>query len=624
MKSKHFLLLTLAFLNFLIMSCNKDLEYNNAIELRSTETPEVKPNILPYLPNSIKYVRGYVSSKSGSYTGKGLDQTTIAGDWYVNVTLDSSDISPSWYATVVKDSLVSFYDFDISSPTLAAYSPDVDGTFNLNAFKDGKLHASLPMSTYNTYFKDKVNHIVRDTLLMVTDTTQEKELLVYSGFISPLSLSFLKPEAPEGHIRYDDPDQGGTPGGGFNSGGIENRAVGCSPVIRIKVWAIKFGIPVTAYTNNEGWFRIPTGFLFGTLIGTEAINKKIAVKPLSLDNIGNIGMTILEWIFGPKYNDGWYRKKNLDEIDICFNEHNKYRWWAMIITASSLNRNYMAQDGILLSDKLTAWAMWRKPGANGAMSCPMFGLSSGTVDILDFLQQIIPDLPNININMESHFMGFLPDIIFSTQSDANNRPHYTSRIFHTMLHELGHYTHYKQVGKEWWTSLVWAETTHGNHCGGYPAPNTADGDIAQIAECWAEYMGDRHACRYYDPRRAHKVMFDGFVHPFIETRANGTTFNYQDGERFNNCEYHAYGIFFDLTDNPSVEPTEAFDNIGGFTFQQLYFFLSFKDRSMCQYIGNRIAPICIQNGTFNQLFQMVDHLTLPNGQQRGHFLNCWQ
>jgi len=94
-----------------------------------------------------------------------------------------------------------------------------------------------------------------------------------------------------------------------------------------------------------------------------------------------------------------------------------------------------------------------------------------------------------------------------------------------MFHELGHYTHYKQVGKEWWTSLVWAETTHGNHCGGYPAPNTADGDIAQIAECWAEYMGDRHACRYYDPRRAHKVMFDGFVHPFIETRANGTTFN---------------------------------------------------------------------------------------------------
>jgi hypothetical protein len=73
MKSKHFLLLTFAFLNFLIMSCNKDLEYNNAIELRSSETPEVKPNILPYLPNSIKYVRGYVSSKSGSYTGKGLD-----------------------------------------------------------------------------------------------------------------------------------------------------------------------------------------------------------------------------------------------------------------------------------------------------------------------------------------------------------------------------------------------------------------------------------------------------------------------------------------------------------------------------------------------------------------------
>ena len=32
MKSKHFLLLSLAFLTFLIMSCNKDLENNNVIE----------------------------------------------------------------------------------------------------------------------------------------------------------------------------------------------------------------------------------------------------------------------------------------------------------------------------------------------------------------------------------------------------------------------------------------------------------------------------------------------------------------------------------------------------------------------------------------------------------------
>ena len=139
-----------------------------------------------------------------------------------------------------------------------------------------------------------------------------------------------------------------------------------------------------------------------------------------------------------------------------------------------------------------------------------------------------------------------------------------------------------------------------------------------------EYMGDRHACRYYDPRRAHKVMFDGALHPFIETRADGTIYNYQDGERYNNCEYHAYGIFFDLTDQPSVENTELFDNIGGFTFQQLYFLLGFQDRSLCQYVGNRIAPVCIQNGTFNQLLQMVDHRTLDDGSNVGHFLTCWQ
>lgn len=234
-------------------------------------------------------------------------------------------------------------------------------------------------------------------------------------------------------------------GGGFNSGEMNNFAEGCSPVIRIKVWTIKFGIPVTSYTNNEGWFKIPTGFLFGTLVGTEAINKEIAIKPLSIDNIGNIGMTILEWIFGPKYNDGWYRKRDLDEIDICFDEHNKYRWWAMIITASSLNRNYMAQDGFLLIDKLTAYALWKNSGSV-AMSSPMFGLSSGTVDILDFLQQLIPDLPNIETKLESHFMAFLPDLVFQTTIE-NDTNHYTSRTFHILFHEFGHYTHYKQVGK---------------------------------------------------------------------------------------------------------------------------------------------------------------------------------
>lgn len=613
MKSKIYVIFMMFVILGITFSCQKEIGQSNELEMRTNESV-VKPNILPYLPNSIKYVRGYINSKSGSYTGKGLVQTTLAGDWYVNVTVDSSDINPSWYATVVKDSLVSFYDFDISSPILAAFNPDIDGEFNLNAFKDGKLHASLPLPTYDAYFKGKVSHVVRDTLLMVTDTAQEKELLVFSGFISSQLALSLRPEAPEGYIRYNDPDQGGTPGGGFSSGGVENRAVGCSPVIRIKVWAIKFGIPVTAYTNNEGWFRIPTGFLFGTLVGTEAINKEIAVKPLSLNNIGNIGMTILEWIFGPKYNDGWYRKRNLDNVDICFNEHNKYRWWAMIITASSLNRNYMAQDGFLLTDKLTSYAIWKNSGSV-AMSCPMFGQSSGTVDILDFLQFLIPDLPHIGTNMESHFMGFLPDLVFQT-TIANDTNHYSSRIFHTMFHELGHYTHYNQVGKEWWTDLIEAETLEPVGCGGYPAPNTFAGDMAQIAESWAEYMGDRHACRYYDPTRGHKRMFNGVIRPFIETRAGGTTFNNQDGERFNNCRYHAYGIFFDLTDNPSVE-VEQFDNIGGFTFQQLYFLLGFKDRSLCQYIGARIAPICIQNGTWNQLFQMVED---PNG----HDLTCWQ
>ncbi len=31
-----------------------------------------------------------------------------------------------------------------------------------------------------------------------------------------------------------------------------------------------------------------------------------------------------------------------------------------------------------------------------------------------------------------------------------------------------------------------------------------------------------------------------------------TILNYPDGERFNNCIYRTYGIFFDLTDEPSV------------------------------------------------------------------------
>ena len=53
MNSKH-LFATITMLSFLIVSCHKDFDNQNSLEVRSFEIPEVKPNILPYLPNSIK------------------------------------------------------------------------------------------------------------------------------------------------------------------------------------------------------------------------------------------------------------------------------------------------------------------------------------------------------------------------------------------------------------------------------------------------------------------------------------------------------------------------------------------------------------------------------------------
>lgn len=141
----------------------------------------LNPTFCPFCPIQSSMCVGISLVNQVTYSGNGLNQSTINGDWYINISIDTSAVDASWYTTVVKDSLISFYDFDISSPALACFNPDVDGAFDISDYTDGRLHASMPLTTYKIYFYGKINHLVRDTLLMVSDIEKEKELLIFSG-----------------------------------------------------------------------------------------------------------------------------------------------------------------------------------------------------------------------------------------------------------------------------------------------------------------------------------------------------------------------------------------------------------------------------------------------------------
>lgn len=119
----------------------------------------------------------------------------------------------------------------------------------------------------------------------------------------------------------------------------------------------------------------------------------------------------------------------------------------------------------------------------------------------------------------------------------------------TMFHELGHASQYAQVGPSYW--LPYVELIYNN--GGYGDPTLPNAGIVGLSEAWAEDISN--ICAYYV---YHKQKYlDLNEEPFED--------------------WIPYGIYHDLYDEGS---NEDFDAVSGFSFTQLYSFLTTDTRSL--------------------------------------------
>lgn len=587
----------------LVISCRKESatslsnHVDEGVKARSWEDDTaVVLHPVSLLCNSVKNIRSYQQSLGALVVnGAGLPVNIPAGEWYVNITFAPSAATATWFGKHAKDDSIMIFDWDIASPALMT-APIAEGDTNATApFKDGLYHCTLPLSKY-TAFTQGLTHAVKDTLYLTENTEYLHNLMVHSGLMDPGPYSLSLFRRPEGYIKYDDADLGS-----------------CRPVYRIRVWALGLGIPGIGYTDANGWFRlgIRVPWPMPAIVGTEACNDFMKIRPVDVTSFWDGVTTIARWLFGPRHAE-IFKYKNVDKINICFNKHDEKRWWAMIINSGSYLTDFVNQDNVpFIPDKVYVWAIWS--ATSNASSTPMFSRGGGSTTLIDICNTVNIPFGSLPAGFSDYAMGFIPDMLF--QSYNYPYTHYTSRSMHTLYHELGHYLHWKRVSNNWWATLTRLELDQLNSsCGGYPDMGFIDGGYVQLAESWAEFCGDRYVTRQYGLDKAFKRWFTSDQ---VENYINNI-----DEEKYVNCEEHPYGIFFDLMDVNNII-AEDFDQFGGYTFKQLYEFLDNNEQSICDYINHNITPTAINNGTSNQLIYMVDRNWSSNPVKHGHDLNCW-
>lgn len=460
-------------------------------------------------------------------------------------------------------------------------------SFALNEHKaaqlaDGKLYAVVQKSSaIESILKRNAGILgtqVLDELYLPeeTDTTLQFQAFREAGYTEEMiaNVRICLFRQPSGFVRYLDTET--------------NRLTN---VPGIKVWALAFGIPIHTYTNRDGFYSFRWRFNAGTIIGTQAENRRVTIKPLNTMVSPWVWAATIPTHFalGARHTEGWFNACRMrNNINIEFTRHTESRFWAQIMHGIDHHDQFTTADGIPNApDKLLVYANWAN--GDGGSSAPMLGHMS-TLNIGSLLSQYfgglltgtdINNMPNIfNILHKT-----LPDITIRTNGNEE-RQAYSSRLMQTIFHELGHGSHFRRVGQVYWSDLFRA--TLRNHpedeCGGgYGCgQNYGDGNIS-IAESWAEFISTSHALRLH-PNGQKESRWLGQQ---VTGTWRGLLMRFNDAleeEQWFFNDWVVSGFYHDLMDLVNSDPAEDnWDAIGGLTIQQLYEALGPNIDSFCGY-----------------------------------------
>ncbi len=597
-------ILSILFLAFIFYSCSKK-ETNPITQTPDSNTfkkPEAKQN-----PLSISHAREVIKKyKITKADFKGNNEITTYSsttnyetEYYeipdesqsVYITYSPTDIDPETLQILQHDNLAHVFNFPFANGEV--YSEASSLNENTSGFyQNGNIYAYIPIT--DNYIDTYVNNIhptIIDTLYQPVNDQDPVFLysLVDAGYISLTEAQELMHEnvinsnpvsqeqvsentqthffgsvfkRPRGFVRYTDTELG------------QNQ-----PVMGSRVYTLVFGVPIFTHTNNDGYFQIPWRFLVGTIVITQARNNNVTVKPLNLG-----------FLVGSIHVHGWVGRGSLENININYTQHNQARYWAHILNGVRRYRNFCEQNGISAGPThLTVWARWQN--GLGSASAPLLNhvnLSHGVIEtlantLLNTDIDLAFELPNLPSLMG---VRILPDMILSASKNQNdylnsaNKNVFSSALSQVIFHEMGHASHFIKAGHSFYVGLMTNTffTSIFNGDSGYGTYGSWWSENVQIAESWAEFIGDRVSIQVY---------------PNGWKRAEGNfrrTITFMETDKHFINDWIPYGILNDLQDGDlAVTPvvnstaTEPWDNVSGATTNELYNTLGSNVRGMADF-----------------------------------------
>ena len=499
---------------------------------------------------------------------------------YVYYRINPANFNQGQFSSIANDTSNLMMDFPFGEGSL--YGDTTLTEASIAQLRDGYLYGVVP---YGDSLIGKLQAMTNlqfqslDTLVLLPDSSSTIQTLALrqAGFdVNLLGICLFK--KPHGYVRY-----------------MDNELNRMEPVRGMKVWGLVGGIPVSAYTDANGYYEINYRFSLGTIMGTLAQNKRINIRPL--DTHGSFPATILRIIVqfatGSININGWVGSCNMSSgKDFNFTDHTQTKLWCQILNAYYFHDLYCQQENIYNApDKMVCYAQWRDAGF-GSASTPMLGhINYSAVFAENFLNKVVGGNVNLSVDYPSVFnllTGLLPDMTIGAPQTAP--VFYNSRLTQTAFHELGHASQFRQVGLAWHTALSMAELTNGGDKL-YGDGTYSDAGIVALAESWAQYSGDNFALRRY-PSGYTETTYPGGSLDLIS--------NLIEKEDFYCKNFIPSGMYHDLNDATNVN--ESWDNVSGISIKQMYDAFGPNITDICAYQNNFAANKPILN-----LWQLLNY-----------------
>jgi hypothetical protein len=338
--------------------------------------------------------------------------------------------------------------------------------------------------------------------------------------------------------------------------------------------------------------------LFGSMVFYTFENENVRIVPIDIR---------IEWIWlsapaafilpSATHIVGFRAARDMANMERNFTGHSQAKYWSTILNGLHEYRTIARQRGVFNPDKLALWAVW----ANGRLagSAPMFGyMTQISLDVAGIVGNVL-NIANFKTSAFLELLGgFLPDVILTEQATQPfpNEINLTSRIKSFCYHEFAHTSHYFKAGAAYWAMFV-GHTVWSNVVGPIYGSdiNSQPGRFCALPEAWAQYMAYQVGMQYYPTQNF--SMPDPLLPPVVINATTGQlgtawisrtlTQHAEINEMFYN-DFIPCGLFYDLMDNdpnPLVPLAieGGYDNISGYTTQQIFDLMQWDVQSMQEY-----------------------------------------